>query len=86
MVTTALSDKNADLEELQAIFDRAAPKRYDRADTDQKDRLGFLAEDLQHGGVTGKTKWGGRSFSRWITAVCKRLQARVEALENKRQG
>ncbi|CAE7387138.1 unnamed protein product, partial [Symbiodinium pilosum] len=58
VVTTALSDKNADLEELQAIFDRAAPKRYDRADTDQKDRLGFLAEDLQHGGVTGKTKWG----------------------------
>ena len=37
------------------------------ADVDQKDRLGFLAQDLQHGGVTGK--------------ICKKLQARVEALE-----
>ena len=35
--------RDADLDELQAIFDRAAPKRYDRADVDQKDRLGFLA-------------------------------------------
>ena len=33
--------RNADLEELQTIFDRAAPKRYDRADVDQKDRLGM---------------------------------------------
>ena len=46
--------RDADLEELQAIFDRAAPKRYDRTDVDQKDRLGFLAQDLQNGGVTGK--------------------------------
>ena len=37
--------RDADLDELQAIFDRAAPKRYDRADVDQKDRLGFLAQD-----------------------------------------
>ena len=37
--------RDADLDELQAIFDRAAPKRYDGADVDQKDRLGFLAQD-----------------------------------------
>ena len=40
----------------------AKPKRYDRADVDQKDRLGFLAQDLQHGGVTGKTMWGGEEL------------------------
>ena len=84
MVTTAygqndLSDekvkqniRDADLEELQAIFDRAAPKRYDRADTDQKDRLGFLAH---HGKLTA-VLWG----------VCKRLQARVEALEKPKKA
>ena len=36
--------RDADLDELQTIFDRATPNRYDRADTDQKDRLGFLAQ------------------------------------------
>ena len=56
------TSRDADLDELQAIFDRAAPKRYDRADVDQKDRLGFLAQDLQHGGVTGKTMWGGKEL------------------------
>ena len=57
--------RDADLEELQAIFDRAKPKRYDRADVDQKKRLGFLAQDLQHGGVTGRE---ARSCSHWTTA------------------
>ena len=52
--------RDADLEELQAIFDRY--DRYDWADFDQKDRLGFLAQDLQHGGVTGKTMWGGEEL------------------------
>ena len=81
--------RDADLDELQAIFDRAAPKRYDRADVDQKDRLGFLAQDLQHGGVTGKTMWGGKELltldygklTAVLWGVCKKLQARVEALE-----
>ena len=81
--------RHADLDELQAIFDRAAPKRYDRADVDQKDRLGFLAQDLQHGGVTGKTMWGGKELltldygklTAVLWGVCKKLQARVEALE-----
>ena len=84
--------RDADLEELQAIFDRAAPKRYDRADVDQKDRLGFLAQDLQNGGVTGKTMWGGQELltldygklTAVLWGVCKRLQARVEALEKPR--
>ena len=58
--------RDADLDELQAIFDRAAPKRYDRADVDQKDRLGFL-QDLQHG-VTGKTMWGGKELLTLTTA------------------
>ena len=86
--------RDADLEELQAIFDRAAPKRYDRADTDQKDRLGFLAQDLQHGGVTGKTMWGGEELltldygklTAVLWGVCKRLQARVEALEKPKKA
>ena len=58
--------RDADLEELQAIF--AAPKRYDRADTDQKDRLGFLAQDLQRGGVPGRRCGEARSCSHWTTA------------------
>ena len=81
--------RDADLDELQTIFDRATPKRYDRADVDQKDRLGFLAQDLQNGGVTGKTMWGGEELlsldygklTAVLWGVCKRLQARVEALE-----
>ena len=66
-----------------------SPKRYDRADVDQKDRLGFLAQDLQNGGVTGKTIWGGEELltldygklTAVLWGVCKKLQARVEALE-----
>ena len=81
--------RDADLDELQAIFDRAAPKRYDRADVDQKDRLDFLAQDLQNGGVTGKTMWGGEELltldygklTAVLWGVCKKLQARVDALE-----
>ena len=56
--------RDADLEELQAIFDRAKPKRYDRADVDQKDRLGFLAQDLQHGGRRGAAHTGLRQADR----------------------
>ena len=59
------------------------------ADVDQKDRLGFLAQDLQNGGVTGKTMWGGEELltldygklTAVLWGVCKRLQRRVEALE-----
>ena len=39
--------RDADLDELQAIFDRATPQRYDRTDCDQRDRLGFLARDFE---------------------------------------
>ena len=85
-----LSDKikqnvrNADMEEkLQTIFDRAAPKRYDRTDVDWKVRLGFLAQDLQSGGITGKTMWKGQELltldygklTAMLWEVCKRLQA-----------
>ena len=83
--------READLAELQTIFDAATPKRYDRVDVAHKDRLGFLAQDFELAGVTGKTRRGEQElltldYSR-LTAVlwgvCKRLQARVEALENK---
>ena len=83
--------READLAELQTIFDAATPKRYDRLDIARKDRLGFLAQDFELAGVTGKTRRGEQElltldYSR-LTAVlwgvCKRLQARVEALENK---
>ena len=48
--------RDADLEELQVIFDRVAPKRYDRVDADLKDRLGFSAQDFEGTGVTGTTR------------------------------
>ena len=48
--------RDADLEELQAIFDGVAPKRYDRVDADLKDRLGFIAQDFEGTGVTGTTR------------------------------
>ena len=50
---------DADLEELQAIFDAAAPKTYDRVDVDQRGRLGFLAQDFEGTGITGTTYMGG---------------------------
>ena len=73
--------RDADLGWLQSVFDRAAPKSYDR--------LGFLAQDFEGAGVTGKTYREGEElltldYSR-LTAVLwgvvKRLQARVEDLE-----
>ena len=48
--------RDADLEELQAIFDDVAPTRYDRVDADLKDRLGFIAQDFEGTGVTGTTR------------------------------
>ena len=83
--------RDADLGELLAIFDAATPKRYDRVDVAHKDRLGFLAQDFEHAGVTGKTRRGEQElltldYSR-LTAVlwgvCKSLQSRIEALEKK---
>ena len=86
--------RDADLGELQAIFDAAAPKRYDRTDVAHRDRLGFLAQDFEQAGVTGRTYIGDQElmtldYSR-LTAVlwgvCKRLQSRIEALEKKPKG
>ena len=57
--------READLEELQAIFDKAVPKCYDRTDVPHKSWLGFVAQDFEGAGVR----------------VCKKLQARVDALE-----
>ena len=48
--------RDADLGELLAIFNTAAPKRYDRVDVPHKDHLGFLAQDFELAGVTGKTR------------------------------
>ena len=82
--------RDADVEEMQSIFDRAMPKRYDRIDTDLKGQLGFLAQD-EGTGVTGMTRQQNEelltlNYSR-LTAVlwgvCKKLQSRVEALEKK---
>ena len=39
--------RDADLGELQAIFDAAVPKRYDRTDVAHKDWLGFLAQHFE---------------------------------------
>ena len=83
--------RDADTEWLQAVFDKAEPKNYDRTDIDHKDRLGFLADDFLDAGVTGKTYREGEElmtldYSR-LTAVLwgvvKRLQKRVEKLEKK---
>ena len=83
--------RDADVEEMQSIFDRAMPKRYDRIDTDLKGQLGFLAQDFEATGVTGMTRQQNEelltlNYSR-LTAVlwgvCKKLQSRVEALEKK---
>ena len=48
--------RDADLEELQAIFAGVAPKRYDRVNADLKDCLGFIAQDFEGTGVTGTTR------------------------------
>ena len=86
--------READLEELQAIFDGAAPKCYDRTDVPHKSRLGFVAQDFEGAGVTGTVWREGQElmtldFSR-LTAVlwgvCKRLQARVDALEKPKKA
>ena len=80
--------READLEELQAIFDAAKPKCYDRTDVPHKSRLGFVAQDFQGAGVTGTVWREGRELmtldyarlTAVLWGVCKRLQARVEAL------
>ena len=86
--------READLEELQAIFDAATPKCYDRTDVPHKSRLGFVAQDFEGAGVTGTARREDRElmtldFSR-LTAVlwnvCKRLQARVDALEKPKKA
>ena len=80
------------LEELQAIFDAAAPKCYDRTDVPHKSRLGFGPGF--RAGVTGTVRRKDQElmtldFSR-LTAVlwgvCKRLQARVDALEKPKKA
>ena len=86
--------REAHLEELQAIFDGAAPKCYDRTDVPHKSRLGFVAQDFEGAGITGTARREGQElmtldFSR-LTAVlwgvCKRLQARVDALEKPKKA
>ena len=59
-VKTNIAD--ADLEALQAIFDGAHPKTYDRTDIEHYNRLGFLAQDFLGAGVTGKTYRDGEEL------------------------
>ena len=81
--------READLEELQAIFDKAVPKCYDRRDVPHKSRLGFVAQDFEGAGVTGSAHREDQElmtldYSRLLAVlwgVCKKLQARVDALE-----
>ena len=81
--------READLEELQAIFDKAVPKCYDRTDVPHKSRLGFVAQDFEGAGVTGSAHREDQElmtldYSRLLAVlwgVCKKLQARVDALE-----
>ena len=47
--------READLEELQAIFDATKPKCYDRTDVPHKSRLGFVAQ-----GFSGRRRHGHR--------------------------
>ena len=85
--------RDADLGELLTIFNAAAPKRYDRVDVPHKDRLGFLAQDFELAGVTGKTRRGEQELltldygrlTAVLWGVCKSLQNRIEALETKLQ-
>ena len=86
--------READLEELQAILDKAVPKCYDRTDVPHKSRLGFVAQDFEGAGVTGSAHREDQQlmtldYSR-LTAVlwgvCKKLQARVEALEKPKKA
>ena len=77
--------------DLLAIFNAAAPKRYDRVDVPHKDHLGFLAQDFELAGVTGKTRRGEQELLTLdycrltvvLWGVCKSLQSRIEALETK---
>ena len=83
--------RDADLGELLAIFNAATPKRYDRVDVSHKGRLGFLAQDFELAGVTGKTRRGEQELltldygrlTAVLWGVCKSLQNRIEALETK---
>ena len=76
----------------QAIFDKAVPKCYDRTDVPHKSRLGFVAQDFEGAGVTGTARREDRNLmtldyarlTAVLWGVCKRLQARVEALERPR--
>ena len=85
--------RDADVEEMQEIFDRATPKRYRRKDVELDEQLGFLAQDFEGAGVTGKTRRGGEELltlnygrlTAVLWGVCKKLQARVEALESKKK-
>ncbi|CAE7917885.1 unnamed protein product, partial [Symbiodinium necroappetens] len=74
---------------LQAVFDAAQPKLYDRSDAEMRDCLGFLAQDFQGSGVTGTTKREGQelltlNYCR-LTAVLWRVMAEQAALELLRQ-
>ena len=84
--------RDAEEQEMQSIFDRATPKRYFRKDADLEEQLGFLAQDFEGTGITGKTQHAGEELltlnygrlTAVLWGVCKQLQARVEALETKR--
>ena len=56
--------READLEELQAIFDKAVLKCYDRTDVPHKGRLGFVAQDFEGAGVTGSARLEDQALSR----------------------
>ncbi|CAE7317175.1 unnamed protein product [Symbiodinium microadriaticum] len=81
--------READLEALQAVFDAAQPKLYDRSDAEMRDCLGFLAQDFQGSGVTGTTKREGQELLTLdycrLTAMLWGVMAEQAALELLRQ-
>ena len=78
------------------IFDNLEPKLYDRSDSEQKDQIGFIAQEVQAAGKLGglfthATDEGFLTLNYQRMAVvlwgvCKDLQARVEKLEKKKRG
>ena len=78
------------------IFDNLEPKIYDRSDSEQKDRIGFIAQEVEAAGkmrpmFTHRTDEGllTLNYQRMVAVlwgVCKDLQKRVEKLERRRGG
>ncbi|CAE7393142.1 unnamed protein product, partial [Symbiodinium pilosum] len=52
----------ADLEELQAIFDKVGAQCHYRTDVPHKSRLGFVAQDFEGAGVTGTARHEDRNL------------------------